>query len=82
MDDALLDLVVDATEGFSGREVAKLAIAWQAAAFGAQDATLTPELAMAALEAHAAQKQIKQTWYDDAMTGAAGVVGRGAGPKS
>lgn len=82
VDDALLDLVVDATEGFSGREVAKLTIAWQAAAFGAQDATLTPELAMAALEAHAAQKQIKQTWYDDAMTGAAGVVGRGAGPKS
>ncbi|CAM9834643.1 unnamed protein product, partial [Hapterophycus canaliculatus] len=34
----------EATKGFSGRELSKLAIAWQAAAYGSDPAVFTPEL--------------------------------------
>lgn len=35
-----IEKVVELTEGFSGRAIAKLAIAWQAAAYGTNNATL------------------------------------------
>jgi len=54
--------VAERTEGFSGREIAKLAIAWQAAAYGSPDATFTPGLVETVLTAHADQKLRKQLW--------------------
>jgi len=38
--DAEIDQVVAETEGFSGRAISKMAIAWQAAAYGTEGATL------------------------------------------
>jgi len=46
----------------SGREIAKLAIAWQAAAYGSPDATFTPELLETVLAAHGDQKRRKMLW--------------------
>jgi ATPase family AAA domain-containing protein 3A/B len=54
-----------ATEGFSGRELSKLAIAWQAAAFGSEDCTFTPELMQEILEHFTKQRAIKDTWDAD-----------------
>ena len=53
---------VEATEGLSGREISKLAIAWQAAAYGKPDVTFTPELMADVLESHAAQRKVMKTW--------------------
>jgi hypothetical protein len=44
VDQALVRSVVSKLEGFSGREIHKLAVAWQAAAFGRSDATLDEAL--------------------------------------
>ena len=41
---------IDATDGFSGREISKLAIAWQAASYGSADARFTPEIMASVLE--------------------------------
>lgn len=58
-----------ATAGFSGREISKLAIAWQAAAYGASsgEAVLTKELYLRVLEQHLAAKRRKAGWQDAAM---------------
>lgn len=48
--DSHLQEVADLTEGFSGREIAKLAIAWQAAAYGTTDSSFTAELMTEVLE--------------------------------
>ena len=66
VDDALLQSVAERTEGFSGREIAKLTIAWQAAAYGSTNATFTPELLEVVLDAHGEQKGRKQAWADAA----------------
>ena len=58
----VLESVAHRTEGFSGREIAKLAIAWQAAAYGSPDATFTKGLLEGTLAAHADQKARKQLW--------------------
>jgi len=58
----LVRSVAERTDGFSGREIAKLAIAWQAAAYGSTDATFTPELLETVLAAHSDQKKRKQLW--------------------
>jgi ATPase family AAA domain-containing protein 3A/B len=67
IDDALLDSVAERTEGFSGREIAKLAIAWQSSAYGSVDATFTPELLELNLEAHKEQKVRKQAWAGNSL---------------
>lgn len=57
-----------ATTGFSGREISKLAIAWQAAAYGASgEAVLSKELYLRVLEQHLAAKQRKEGWQAAAM---------------
>jgi len=53
---------VDATDGFSGREISKLAIAWQAASYGSADARFTPEIMASVLEVHVAQRERKREW--------------------
>jgi len=50
------------TEGYSGREISKLAIAWQAAAFGTEDATLTNDALIRVLEESKLSKAQKEKW--------------------
>lgn len=38
------------TDGFSGREITKMVIAWHDAAFAMPDAVLTPEIIFSVLE--------------------------------
>ena len=57
--DSHLQRVADETEGFSGREIAKLAIAWQAAAYGTPDSSFNPELMTEVLEVLCNHKMIK-----------------------
>ena len=40
----IIEQIAKATEGFSGREITKMVIAWHDAAFTLPDAVLTPEL--------------------------------------
>lgn len=80
------------TVGFSGREISKLAIAWQAAAYGAREgaATLDKELYLRVLEQHLASKRKKKDWFEASLPGGPGVEGKvgealvtdGEGPSS
>merc|ERR1719364_469142 len=49
LNENFLDEVADRTEGFSGRQLAKLVLAYQAAVFGSGTTVLTPGLAEAVL---------------------------------
>ena len=51
--DSHLQEVADLTVGFSGREIAKLAIAWQAAAYGTPNSSFTAELMTEVLDVSA-----------------------------
>jgi ATPase family AAA domain-containing protein 3A/B len=62
VDEAKLANVVRMTEGFSGREMAKLVVAFQAAAFGTPDATLTALLVDGVVEAHVEAHVEKRAW--------------------
>lgn len=62
--DSLIDDTVAATQGFSGREMAKLVIGWQSAGYAASDATLTVAEARHVVADHAQQKLLKQDWSD------------------
>lgn len=66
MDAKLMEYAATATAGFSGREISKLSIAWQAAAYGSEDCTFTPELMMEVLDAFLQQKAMKHSWDDAA----------------
>jgi len=73
-DAAVVVLVVTAillvVKGFSGREISKLAIAWQAAAYGTPDARFTPELMADVLESYVDQRSIMKAWELQASGGA------------
>lgn len=62
IDEDVINGVVEHTEGFSGREINKLAVAWQAAAYGQTDATLNRALLEEVLDTQLAQKKIKIAW--------------------
>lgn len=62
VDEALLRTFAVATEGFSGREISKLAIAWQAAAFGTSNATIDKELLTQVLHESLQSKKQKIHW--------------------
>ena len=64
--DAEIDEVVNMTEGFSGRAISKLAIAWQAAAYGTQDAKLDRETFFKTVENHKKSTMQKETWLEQA----------------
>jgi ATPase family AAA domain-containing protein 3A/B len=57
-----LKAAVAATEGFSGREIHKLVVAWQAAAFGSEGAVFTPSTMQEVLDSHVAQRELKENW--------------------
>lgn len=62
VDESMLRAVASLTENYSGREISKLAIAWQAAAYGTDDATLSSELLMQVLHESKDSKIQKQNW--------------------
>ena len=62
VDEAVLRTVATMTENYSGREISKLAIAWQAAAYGTDDATLSTDLLLQVLNESKASKVQKQNW--------------------
>jgi ATPase family AAA domain-containing protein 3A/B len=60
--DAEIEQVVKMTEGFSGRAISKMAIAWQAAAYGTEGAILNKETFFKTVENHKASMVIKDEW--------------------
>ena len=53
------------TEGFSGRELTKMVIAWHDAAFTLPDPVLTPELMERVLHKFELQHKLKETWTSE-----------------
>jgi ATPase family AAA domain-containing protein 3A/B len=62
VDESILSHVAEETKGYSGREISKLAIAWQAAAYGTETATMTVELLLQVLKESQLSKVQKQKW--------------------
>jgi len=60
--DTLLKKTAAATEGFSGREIHKLVIAWQAAALGPSSVEFKPNTMQEILDAHVCQRSLKDSW--------------------
>lgn len=60
--DAFWDDAVARTKGFSGREIEKLVIGWQAAGYGSPSAQLDVDEAKQVLEDHVHQKVMKESW--------------------
>jgi ATPase family AAA domain-containing protein 3A/B len=69
--DAEIEQVVKMTAGFSGRAISKLAIAWQAAAYGTEGAILTKEAFFQTVENHKKSMSIKEDWLTKAQKRAA-----------
>ena len=60
--DAKLDGTVAATEGFSGREINKLVVAWKAAASAGAGGALDDATRAEVLDAHVEQRAVKSGW--------------------
>ena len=60
-EDVLKEVVKD-TEGFSGRAIAKMAIAWQAAVYGTDGAILDKETFFSTVDNHKAGMKQKEEW--------------------
>eukprot|EP00984_Skeletonema_dohrnii_P009754 scaffold3753_cov98-Skeletonema_dohrnii-CCMP3373.AAC.10 len=58
----VLKQVVKDTEGFSGRAIAKMAIAWQAAVYGTDGAILDKDTFFSTVENHKAGMKQKEEW--------------------
>lgn len=59
-----IDEVAHQTEGFSGRAISKLAIAWQAAAYGTTGAVLDREALFQVLDHHKKNIRTKEEWAE------------------
>ena len=57
-----IEKVVQMTEGFSGRAISKLAIAWQAAAYGTEGAVLDQATFFKTVEQHKGSMATKDDW--------------------
>jgi len=64
--EAEIEKVVQETEGFSGRAISKLAIAWQAAAYGTEGAVLDRATFFETVEHHKRSMVTKEEWLQDA----------------
>jgi ATPase family AAA domain-containing protein 3A/B len=62
MSEETINQIALETKGFSGRELSKLVIAWQAAAYGTQDVVLTKELMTEVLGQAKSSKVRKHQW--------------------
>ena len=54
--------IAEASEGFSGRELTKMVIAWHDAAFTLPEPVLTPDLMRRVLKKFQLQHALKATW--------------------
>ena len=61
----LIDEIAEKTDGFSGREIMKMAVAWHDAAFATTGLTLTPQIMMKVLDKFQLQHKLKETWTKD-----------------
>jgi ATPase family AAA domain-containing protein 3A/B len=61
-----IERVVQETAGFSGRAISKLAIAWQAAAYGTDGAILDRDTFFGTVEAHKRSLATKERWLEHA----------------
>mmetsp|Transcript_5194 Transcript_5194/g.9890 ORF Transcript_5194/g.9890 Transcript_5194/m.9890 type:complete len:574 (-) Transcript_5194:829-2550(-) len=66
--DEEIERVVAETEGFSGRAISKLAIAWQAAAYGTDGAILDQTTFFKTVEHHKQSMTQKEEWIKHAQT--------------
>jgi ATPase family AAA domain-containing protein 3A/B len=64
--DAEIEEVVKLTEGFSGRAISKLAIAWQAAAYGTDGAILDRDTFFKTVQQHKIGMATKEQWLEKA----------------
>jgi ATPase family AAA domain-containing protein 3A/B len=68
LDDGVTDDTVvkaaDKCDGFSARELAKLALAWRAAAFATKERVLTPQLVEDTLNLQLGQHAVRQSWLE------------------
>ena len=62
IDEKSVEEMAQLTEGFSGREISKLAIAWQAAAYGTEAAILDDDMLKQVLKQQIASKDQKKKW--------------------
>ena len=62
IEDEFIEKIAKKIDGFSGREIYKLVIAWHDAAFNKQNAILTPELMESVLESHIEQHNQREEW--------------------
>merc|ERR1712157_327553 len=60
-----INMVVDITQGFSGRAISKLAIAWQAAAYGTDGAVLDKDTFFQTVHLHKKSMETKDLWMMD-----------------
>ena len=61
----IIEKIASESEGFSGREITKMVIAWHDAAFTLDDAILTPDLMFKILDKFKLQHKLKETWSVD-----------------
>lgn len=59
---AEIEKAVKMTEGFSGRSISKLAIAWQAAAYGTEGAVIDKDTFFKTVELHKQSMSMKDQW--------------------
>ncbi|XP_057670463.1 ATPase family AAA domain-containing protein 3A homolog [Diorhabda carinulata] len=62
---ALCSKMARMTEGMSGREIAKLGVAWQAAAYSSEDGVLTEKMVIDKVKDHARQHRQKVEWQSE-----------------
>jgi len=60
-----VDQIAKETDGFSGRELMKMVVAWHDAAFTLDDAVLTPDVMLRVLHKFHLQHKLKKTWTKD-----------------
>jgi ATPase family AAA domain-containing protein 3A/B len=65
IDKELIEKIAAQTEGFSGREIMKMTVAWHDAAFTTTDLVLTPDIMEKVLQKFKLQHQLKATWTRD-----------------
>lgn len=62
VDQDVIEDIANKTEGFSGREITKMVIAWHDAAFSTEEAILTPDIMHRILTKFQTQHKLKSNW--------------------
>ncbi|KAF7281493.1 ATPase family AAA domain containing bor [Rhynchophorus ferrugineus] len=62
---AICSKMAQATAGMSGREIAKLGVAWQRAAYASQDGVLTEKMIWSIVDDHLRQHKQKVNWQSE-----------------